>query len=235
MKRNTPYVYTICRIDSKYWQGINDELKERGYNHIKCYVPTVQILKKSRDKKNHFNEVPMLFNYGFVRMKSELAYDRNFLIKLRKEITGINSFVKSLDYMHPKRLKRRVDNAEDFDDFSKVATITKAQFRYYKKISRTNKVYSLSDIKVEVGEYVTLRKYPFEGLLAKVIDFNFSNQTAIVEIYPGQGSVLSLQLPFENVIYTVYDGYDDEQLLPGSRVDLDSLTETEEPIDEINI
>ena len=231
MKRNIPFTYCICRIN-KYWKTINEELVDRGYSEIRCYVPTIHLLRKSRDKKDYFDEVPLLFNYGFVRMRTNLAYDRNFLIKLRKDIVGINSFVKSLDYMHPKKLRKRIDNAEDFDDFSKVATITKAQLRYYKDLSKSNKVYSLNDIKVEVGEFVTLRKYPFEGLVAKIIDFNYSNQTAIVEIYPGQGSVLSLQLPFENVIYTIYDGYDEGSVIPGPVVDINSIPESEEPIDE---
>jgi len=233
MKHQVPFTYCICRIDSKYWKTINSELVEKGYREIRCYVPVVNLLRKSRDKKDYFDEVPLLFNYGFIRMRTSLAYDRNFLTRLRKDITGINSFVKSLDYMHPKRQKKRIDNAEDFDDFSKVATITKAQLRYYKGLSKANKIYSLNDIKVEVGEYVTLRKYPFEGLIAKIIDFNYSNHTAIVEIYPGQGSVLSLQLPFENIIYTVYDQYED--IIPGSygtRVDIDTLSEDNEPIDE---
>lgn len=189
-------------------------------------------MRKSKNKKNIYEEIPMLFNYGFVRMKTDLAFNRNFLNQLKRDIPGILSFMKSLSTMHPKRLKRRVDNAEDFDDFSKVAVITKEQYRYYKRLSKQNRIFSLSDIMPEVGDFVTLKKYPFEGLIAKIIDFNFNNHTVIVEIYPGMGSVLSLQLPFENVVYTIYEDFDESNLMTDdTRIDIDTLPEDEEPFE----
>lgn len=233
MKKSIPYVYCICRIDRKYWKNINHDLQAKGYSEMKCFVPTVQILKNSKNKKDNYEDIPLLFNYGFVRMRSDKAFNRNLLIKIRKDIPGILNFMKSLSPMHPKRQKRRVDNAEDFDDFSKVATITREEFKYYKKLSKQNKIYNLSDIAVKAGDYIILKKYPFEGLPAKVIDFNFSNHTVRVEIYPGEGSVLSLQLPLENVLYTIYDSYDEDELLSSdSVIDIDNISEEEEPIDE---
>lgn len=236
MKKKTPYAYCICRIDKKYWKTINEDLQEKGYSNIKCFVPTFQILRKSKNNKDIFEDVPMLFNYGFIKMRSKEAYDRYFLNKLRKDIPGILSFMKSLNYMHPKKLRKRVDNAEDFDDFSKVATISKEQFKYYKKLSKQNRVYSLNDIQPNAGDYVTLKKYPFEGLLAKILDFNYINQTALVEVYPGQGSVLSLQLPFSNVVYTIYDDFDENHLLVNDSTNINSLSEEEEEglLDENN-
>lgn len=234
-KKNTlpSYVYCVFRIHSKYWQNINNDLKDRGYSDIKCFVPTVSILKKSSNKHNIYRSVPMLFNYGFIKMKPELAYNRNFLLKLRRDIPGILSFLKSLDYMHRKRDKRRVDNAEDFDDFSKVATISQKEYRYYKRLSKHNQIYTLNDAKLNIGDNVVLHKYPFEGILAKVMDFNFTNRTVEVEIYPGKGSVLSLQLPFDNVIYTVYEDFEDNKLLSDDyySVPLECISESEEPLD----
>lgn len=228
--KNNPYVYCICRIDTKLWKNINIELQERGYSDIKCFVPTVKILHKSKNKKDVYKEIPLLFNFGFVKMRSIKAYNRNFLFHLKREIPGILGFLHSLDSMHPKKLRRRIDNAEDFDDFSKVATVSREEFRYYKHLSDCNRIYNLSDISLNVGDFITLKKYPFEGLIAKVIDFNFSNQTVLVEIYPGEGSVLSLQLPFDNVLYTIYDSYDEDDLLlnDSSRVELEKLSEFEE-------
>ena len=229
--KHRDYVYTICRIDSKLWKYINTELQERGYTDLKCFVPTVQLLEKTKNKKDIFREIPLLFNYGFIRMSSQLAYDRNFLFKLKREIPGIISFLKSLDNLHPKKLRRRIDNAEDFDDFSKVATVTKEQFKHYMHLSRINRLYSLAEISVKVGDFIVLKKYPFEGLTAKVIDFNYVNQTVLVDIYLSQGSILSLQVPFDNVIYSVYDNFDEDDLIldEASRVDINLLGEEDEP------
>lgn len=236
MKKKAPYVYCICRIDTKFWKGINSSLQERGYSDIKCFVPTVQVLLSSKDKKHQYKDVPLLFNYGFIRMRSTKAYNRQFLRELSQNVQGINGFLKSLDYMHPKKLRRRIDNAEDWDDFSKVATISRKEFKYYQDLAKANQIYHLSDVAVKAGETVILKKYPFDGLIAKVLDFNFSNKTVMVEIYPGNGSVIKLQLPLDNILYTPYDNYDEDNLLVNSsNWDVESLPEGKEPFDEMKL
>lgn len=236
MKSKAPYVYCICRIDTKFWKGINSSLRERGYSDIKCFVPTVQVLLSSKDKKHQYKDVPLLFNYGFIRMRSTKAYNRQFLRELSQNVQGINGFLKSLDYMHPKKLRRRIDNAEDWDDFSKVATVSRKEFKYYQDLAKANQIYHLSDVAVKAGETVILKKYPFDGLIAKVLDFNFSNKTVMVEIYPGNGSVIKLQLPLDNILYTPYDNYDEDNLLVNSsNWDVESLPEGEEPLDEMKL
>ena len=227
MKKKTPYVYTICRIDTKDWRNINHELVEHGYKDIKCFVPTLTMVKKTyRGQKKEVEEVPMLFNYGFIRMRSEVAYNRNFLFHLKREIPGIVSFLKSLDSMHVKKKRRRVDNAEDWDDFSKVATVTKKEFRHYMRLSRANQVFSLDDVMVNVGDFVVMRGYPLDGMPAKVLDFNYPNKTAIVEIYPGEGSVLSMQIPLENILYSPYEHYQEDLL--ASKIEFQDLSNTPE-------
>lgn len=236
MKRKAPYVYCICRVDTKFWKGINSSLQERGYSDIKCFVPTVQVLSSSKDKKHQYKDVPLLFNYGFVRMRSTQAYNRQFLRELSQNVQGITGFLKSLDYMHPKKLRRRIDNAEDWDDFSKVATVSREEFKYYRDLAKANQIYHLSDVAVKAGETVILKKYPFDGLIAKVLDFNFSNKTVMVEIYPGNGSVIKLQLPLDNILYTPYDNYDEDNLLVNSsNWDVESLPEGKEPFDEMEL
>lgn len=227
MKKKTPYVYTICRIDTKDWRNINHELVEHGYKDIKCFVPTLTMVKKTyRGQKKEVEEVPMLFNYGFIRMRSEVAYNRNFLFRLKREIPGIVSFLKSLDSMHVKKKRRIVDNAEDWDDFSKVATVTKKEFRHYMRLSRANQVFSLDEVMVNVGDFVVMRGYPLDGMPAKVMDFNYPNKTAIVEIYPGEGSVLSMQIPLENILYSPYEHYQEDLL--ASKIEFQDLSNTPE-------
>lgn len=227
MKKKTPYVYTICRIDTKDWRNINHELVEHGYKDIKCFVPTLTMVKKTyRGQKKEVEEVPMLFNYGFIRMRSEVAYNRNFLFHLKREIPGIVSFLKSLDSMHTRKKRRRVDNAEDWDDFSKVATVTKKEFRHYMRLSRANQVFSLDEVMVNVGDFVVMRGYPLDGMPAKVLDFNYPNKTAIVEIYPGEGSVLSMQIPLENILYSPYEHYQEDLL--ASKIEFQDLSNTPE-------
>lgn len=211
--KDTSYVYCICRIDRKNWKYINQDLLSRGYNDIKAYIPTVKILKKVKGNTNVFEEIPLLFNYGFIKMRTDKAFDRQFLLKLKKEIPGIMNWLKSLETIFPKKKKARIDNYEDFDDFSIVATVSKKEYLYYKKLSKRNTIYSSNDIvNLTVGSYVILRGYPFEGIPAKVLEVNLLLKKVNVALYPDRGS-LEIQISFDNILYSIYNDYDEDNLL----------------------
>ena len=233
MKNKTSYVYCIFRLDRKHWSTINDQLKERGYKHMRCFIPTVSIIRKTKNGKNTTEEVPMLFNFGFMRMSTKLAYNRQFLRDLKKDIPGINGWVLSLESMHPKRVRKRVDT-EDFDDFSKVALISKDQYRYYRRLTRKNQVYTMKDIlNTPPGSYLTLKGYPFNGLCAQLEDINYMNRTAVVKIFPGGNNTeLKMQLPLDNLLYTIYDNYEDPITDDYARVDVSTLPETDQPFED---
>lgn len=75
----------------------------QGYKNVKAYVPTVSILKSSRAGKDTYDEVPLLFNYGFIRMSTKKAYDRQYLRKLKRDIPGIMGWLYSLETMHNRK------------------------------------------------------------------------------------------------------------------------------------
>lgn len=179
---------------------------------MKAIVPTISVLKKSRKGKNEYEDVPLLFNYGFIKMKPEKAFDRYYLNKLKRDIPGILSFMKSLDY-RPKRKRLRADNAEDFDDYSVVATITKEEVKKYRRMSKANKIFSVSDItRVAIGDYVVLRGYPFEGIPAIILESNLTTKTMLVKLYPEMDGSLEIEVPMENVLYSAYHESDEYKL-----------------------
>ena len=220
----TLYVYCIFRLDRKFYKRINSDLKCRGYKHVKAIVPTICVLKKSRKGKNEYEDVPLLFNYGFIKMKPEKAFDRYYLNKLKKDIPGILSFMKSLDY-RPKRKRLRVDNAEDFDDYSVVATISKEEVKKYRRMSRANKIFSVSDItRVAIGDYVVLRGYPFEGIPAVILESNLTTKMMLVKLYPEMDGSLEIEVPMENVLYSVYHESDEYKMYSADyEVDLSQI------------
>lgn len=208
----TPYVYCIFRLDRKFYKRINSDLKNRGYKNVKAIIPIISVLKKSRKGSNEYEDVPLLFNYGFIRMKPEKAFDRYYLNKLKKDIPGILSFLKSLDY-RPKRKRLRVDNAGDFDDYSVVATITREEVKKYKRMSKANKIFSADDItRVAIGDYVILRGYPFEGIPAILLENNLNTKMMLVRLYPEMDGSLEIEVPRENVLYSAYNESDEYKL-----------------------
>lgn len=208
----TSYVYCIFRLDRKFYKRINKDLISRGYKHVKAIVPTISVLKKSRKGKNEYEDVPLLFNYGFIRMKSDKAFDRYYLNKIKRDIPGILSFMKSLDHK-PKRKRLRIDNAEDFDDYSVVATISRDEVIRYKHMAKANKIYSVDDItRIGIGDYVILRGYPFEGIPAILLESNLNTKKMLVKLYPETDGNLEIEVPMENVLYSAYHESDEYKL-----------------------
>lgn len=231
MKTHTSYTWAIFHINNKFYQDIKKELRDRGYEGIRVCVPTVSILKKKQKGKDIFEDIPLLFNYGFIRMPVSQAYNRQFLNKLRREITGIHSWVKSLEGMHPKRRRSRVENAEDHDDYSLVATASWEDVKRLKNMSKQNQAYNKTDIiKLQVGSYVTLRGYPFEGIDAEVAEVNPKNNKLKVILYPSNnGSKIISTVSFEHAIYSIYHNYDES--LQSSKYEMDSSVITQDDID----
>lgn len=224
-------VYCIFYIERKFYKKINEELKAKGYKKLHAIIPEVKILKKAIKGKTYYEEVPVLFNYGFMRMPVELAYSRTFLIKLRRDISGIRTFLKSTETMFPKRKKRRIDNAEDFDDFSMVATCSKLEVRRFRKIARANRKYSLEDLaKLKPGDYVTLNIYPYEGVDALIKKVNKKEKTVTLNLYPRMGT-MEVTIPIDHVLYSIYHNYDPEALFINP-LEVDPNRVTEENVEE---
>lgn len=96
--------YAIFYLENKYYRGINHKLEELGLSpKIKAIIPTLNILKRNSRGKMLFENVPILFNYGFMKMPVELAYSRTFLNTLRKKIPGIRSWLKDTETIFSRK------------------------------------------------------------------------------------------------------------------------------------
>lgn len=228
-KRTHRYVYAIFYLEKKYIHLIENELRYYGYTHIKPIIPTLKLLKKSIKGKMNFEEVPLLFNYGFLRMPREDAFSRPYLNKLRKRISGIRTFLRDTQTIFPRKKRARIDNAEDFDDFSIVATCPRKEVIRFIRLSKENKRFSVEDItNIKIGDYLVLKVYPFEGIDATVLDINLNTNMVKLMLYPENGK-MEINLPFDHVIYSVYSNYDEYKLYANPR-DFNPDTITDESV-----
>lgn len=231
-KEKKKYTYCIFYLEKKLYKRINEQLLEEGYTSIKAIVPTINILRKTIKGKMIFEQIPVLFNYGFIKMPTECAFSRPFLNKMKKKIPGIHHWLKNTETMHPRKKRARIDNAEDFDDFSLVATVPRSEVRRFQRIARANKKYSLDDlVNLKPGDYVSLTGYPYEGVGAMVTEVNLNERKVHLEMTVREGT-MPLVLPFDNVLYSVYQNYDEDKLYAGF-LDKDPENVTQESIDEI--
>lgn len=234
-RKRKKYTYCIFYLEKKLWKKIPEQIEEAGYNTklVKAVVPTVNVLRKTIKGKMIFEETPVLFNYGFIKMPTECAFSRPFLNRMKKKIPGIHSWLKDTLTLHPKKKRIRIDNAEDWDDFSIVASASRKDVRRFLKISRDNKKFSLDDlINHKPGDYVTLKGYPYEGVGATVKEVNYKDRTITVELLVLGGNTMPLTLPFDHVLYSVYLNYDPD-VIQASFLEYDPNDITQESIDNI--
>lgn len=221
------YCYCICYIERKYYKGINEELKRKGYKNITAIIPEVRVIKKSIRNTTFYDDVPVLFNYGFIRMPIHKAYSRMFLIKLRKDISGIRNWLRSVETMFPREKKKRIDNSEDFDDFSKVAICTKEEVDRFKKIAKQNQIYSLEDrLSIKSGQYITLKIYPYEGLSGVILSINHKSNDVTISIDSNIRSFI-VNVPFDHVLYSVYKDYDPDTFIRPYELDTERIIDKE--------
>jgi len=228
----TPYVYCICYLENKFYENIKSELIEKGYTRCKAIIPIVKILTKTSRSKDVYKKVPLLFNYGFIKIPTELAFNRDFMNKMKRDIDGIRGWVKSPESLHPKKKKLRIDNMDIFDDFSIVATATKEEVRRFQRLSRENKRFSVDNlINLRVGDYLVLKGYPYDGIDANILEVNHTTKKVKLLLFPENGK-MEISLPFDSVIYSVYQNYDPDDLLV-NRKEYDESKITEESINKV--
>lgn len=204
VSKSTHKVYAVFLVDSKHWRNINRDLRRKGYSNLRSIIPSVSILKKKKNGKVFYDKYPVLFEYGFMKMSTNKAYDRVFLNKLRRDIPGIKAWIRDSFSIHPKKKKKRIDNKEDWDDFSKVAIVNREDIRHLKKIALSNRVFNSNHlISIHPGDYITLRGYPFEGVGAIVEDISLADKTARVIILPDTVK-MNLKISLDNLLYSPY-------------------------------
>lgn len=230
LPKRSPSVYVIFYFEKSYYTTINTQLREKGYDkRIKAIVPTVRILRKVVHGREVYQEVPLLFNYGFMKIPKNLVYSRDFMNKLKRDIYGIRSWLRSPENLFDKKKKRRVDNTDIWDDFSQVGMATKEEVKYFRKLAKENNHFSVEDIlSINIGDYIILKGYPYDGIEATVIDINTNKKLVKLQLDLKLGT-MEVSLPFDQVLDTVYSNYDvglvnsSEQLVDMSKVTEETL------------
>jgi len=197
-------VYIVCLLHPHHWENLSRDLEERGYKGIVPIVPKVKLFKNLKAGRISYEYIPLLFEYGFLKMSSKKAYDRAFLRRLCRDIPGIKYIVRDTFSMFTKKKRKRIDNSEDWDDFSKVATVTKKELQHLIDIAEKNSIFNKEDIiQLHPGDYVVLKNYPFDGIPAVIGDISLNTKMATVHLYPDSSDIL-VKIPLDSILYSPY-------------------------------
>ena len=82
------YIWAIARVDRENVDAIPGDFEKLGYK-VSVKIPCVKILKKKFKNKLHFQNIPLLFDYGFIGIPWNIANSREELQAIKEEVPGI--------------------------------------------------------------------------------------------------------------------------------------------------
>lgn len=222
------YAWLIAYIDAAHIERVQRDLaKYPEYKDITAYIPTIKLLRKSFKGKNEFEDVPLLFNYGFFKVPRKYAIYKNFLESMQQNIACIYAWVKDPAKVVETFPKIRMDGKSVYGDkYIPVATATAEEVANLVKNSDNYSTHDAQDIKnLKEGDVIILHGYPFEGVKAKIVEVDVDKEEMKVEIMIFDQLRPIKVVSFDNIFFTVYhnNGYDDSVLYAGS---IDAITES---------
>lgn len=206
-QKEVKYAWCIAYINRDFIGRVQEELNNYNYD-IETYIPTVNIIKKKFKGKDMFELVPLLFNYGFFKIKYTDACNPEFLMELRTRVTCIYGWVKD-PAKGVRNINLRANNQEYGNALPTTALATDAEIAALVETSSTLNIYSAEELdRFKVGDYIQLKGYPFDNMPAKLLEINHHKKSIRVELQM-DALVKEITVSFENVFYTVYQGHDD--------------------------
>lgn len=205
LRKKPNHVWLIAYINRDFLHRLKDELRQYKYK-IDTYVPTVKVLKKKSKGVDHFEFIPLLFNYGFFRVKYDDACNPDYLMELRNRITSIYAWVKD-----PANISLNIkrDNTDSYRAIPAAAIARDKEVASLIESSEQMDIFSADDINgLEKGDLITLKGYPFDNMPAEFVSINKNKKEIRVKLLI-DSIVKEMTVSFENVFYTVYQGYDD--------------------------
>ena len=179
----------IIYIDRNKFLDTGIEKVEKEYG-IEIVVPVTRVLKGKHRGRNNYEDVPYLFNFGFLRVPKSRRYDIDYLVKLKREIPLLLGFLR--------------DTTLPSQGFN-FAMISSREVNRIIRDAGQSSIYSEhQEENIKIGDSIKLSGYPFEGLYGVVEKINKEKQNMVISIEISNGAPLKITVPFFNIYYTMY-------------------------------
>lgn len=179
----------IIYIDRNKFLDTDIEKVEKEYG-IEIVVPVTRVLKGKHRGRNNYEDVPYLFNFGFLRVPKFRRYDIDYLVKLKREIPLLLGFLR--------------DTTLPSQGFN-FAMISSREVNRIIRDAGQSSIYSEhQEENIKIGDSIKLSGYPFEGLYGVVEKINKEKQNMVISIEISNGAPLKITVPFFNIYYTIY-------------------------------
>lgn len=207
---NNYYVWLVAMVDKELIKFVQRDLRSSPeYMEVDVFIPTVKVLKKTFKGKEFFDEIPLLFNYGFFKVPRKFAVSKAYLDNMKDNISCIFSWLKD-------PTKRVVSYTTwegiEIQGFNiPVAVASDEAIEELMDKAFTYSTHSSEELdRLKPGQLISLRGYPFDNVSAEIVSIDASRKRVKVKliIFDAQREV---EVSFDNVFYTLYHGknYDD--------------------------
>jgi transcription antitermination factor NusG len=185
--KNWPWM--IIYIDRNKFLDTDIEKVEKEYG-IEIVIPVTRVLKGKHRGRNNYEDVPYLFNFGFLRVPKFRRYDIDYLVKLKREIPLLLGFLR--------------DTTLPSQGFN-FAMISSREVNRIIRDAGQSSIYSEhQEENIKIGDSIKLSGYPFGGLYGVVEKINKEKQNMVISIEISNGAPLKITVPFFNIYYTMY-------------------------------
>lgn len=185
--KNWPWM--IIYIDRNKFLDTDIEKVEKEYG-IEIVVPVTRVLKGKHRGRNNYEDVPYLFNFGFLRVPKFRRYDIDYLVKLKREISLLLGFLR--------------DTTLPSQGFNFAMISSREVNRIIRDAGRSSIYSEHQEENIKIGDSIKLSGYPFEGLYGVVEKINKEKQNMVISIEISNGAPLKITVPFFNIYYTMY-------------------------------
>jgi len=217
MSKRQEFSWVICYVNAALLNKLPTDLqKSPKYSEVRPHIPMVRVLKKQFKNKEYFDEVPLLFNYGFFKVPIGLAINTDLMMKMKEDISCISGWVRDGAKRHGSREDEKTRDWVYTDSNVAFATVKEETVALLVEEARKNSIFSSDDIKkIKPDDIIFLMGYPFEGMQAKVIsiDTKAKKLKVLLGLDIDQEDWVNgreVQVHFENVFYSLYQGSHDE-------------------------
>jgi hypothetical protein len=194
------FCWVVAYINAEFLHLVKGQLaKYPEYDEVEAYIPTIKVLKKQFKGKEQFEEVPLLFNYGFFKIPRKFAIHKNFLEDMQKNVSCIYAWVKD----GAKAVNTRVKQSQTDRDIP-IATATAEEIADLIRNTINIGAHSAEDLDLlKEGDYITLRGYPWEGSEAIFVGINEKKRKVKVKLILFD-QYKELEVSYDNVFFTIY-------------------------------
>lgn len=206
MQNNKP-CWVVAYVDVGHIKNVEIDLgKKPIYKDVKAYIPTVKILKKTFKGVESFEEVPLLFNYGFFSIPLNQAKSKTFLDNMKQDVSCIFGWVSDPAKVVARKPILYADNICIYtEQHVQFATATSEEIIALISMARESTIFSAVELdRVNVGDTITLKGYPWDNMDATVLSIDHKKQKLHVSLKLFQ-QMKDIQVSFDSVFFTVYN------------------------------